>query len=91
MSLAGDAVRIAPVSRPIPCKQGIVQGKHPLPAFWLRDQRLVTRPLPEVSWVRCPFGVHRVRGPVGLAGRIVRELVSKTAGVVTIAGGEAGG
>jgi hypothetical protein len=26
--LAGDAVLIAPVSRKIPCKQGILQGKR---------------------------------------------------------------
>ena len=38
-----------------------------------------------------PFGIHRVRGPVGLAGRVVEELVGKAARVVAVACGEAGG
>jgi hypothetical protein len=32
--LAGDAVLIAPVSRQIPCKQGILQGKLRFQASW---------------------------------------------------------
>jgi hypothetical protein len=41
--LAGDAVLIAPVSRRIPCKQGILQGN---PQFWgLRRQYRHRKPL----------------------------------------------
>jgi hypothetical protein len=34
------------------------------------------------------FRIHRIRGPVHLAGRIIEELVGVAEGVVAVAGGE---